>query len=215
MNKYENIEIKSFYDTEDVNDLIDKKIDELGEDNDLVIYAKRDLVAELFINMIDNDYDFGYINFDKLDDLRKDEVYIMTINSQRMINIEYAYRDGIIVEHDSKIAFFYTDDCKQDIIDYCIDNNMKIILFDFEGDEGCCGSDCEYDGCDNCKENLNTYESQSTTISISKSKNGTPNGFTKSWCNDEDGTFSSTTYSFYSDDLGLLKDMAEEFEVRL
>lgn len=142
-NKYENIEIKSFYDTEDVNDLIDEKIDELGEDNDLVIYAKRDLIAELFINMIDNGYDFGYINFDKLDDLRKDEVYIMTINSQRMINIEYAYRDGIIVEHDSKIAFFYTDDCKQDIIDYCIDNDMEVILFDFEGDEGCCGSDCE------------------------------------------------------------------------
>lgn len=230
-NKYENIEIKSFYDTEDVNNLIDEKVKELDEDNDLVVYAKRDLVSELFVNMIENDYDFGYIDFDNLDDLLKNEVYIMTVSYDRRVNIEHAYCDGRIVQQKSKIALFYTDDCTQDIIDYCIDNDMEVILFDFEGDEGCCECNCG-GGCNcgcnsNCycekcgdnkkgEENHNIYESQTTTVTVSKTKNGNPNGFTKSWYNnDEDGTFSSTTYSFYSDDLGLLEDVAEEFGVRL
>lgn len=229
-NKYENIEIKSFYDTDDVSDLIFEKVEELGEDNDLVVYAKRDLISELFVNMIENDYDFGYIDFDNLDDLLKNEVYIMTVSYDRRVNIEHAYRDGRIVQHESKIALFYTDDCKQDIIDYCINNNMEVILFDFEDDDGYCGGDgdrscncgcndsfnCERcDGCKNCKECGNTYESESTTVTVSKSKNGTLNGFTKSWDNNDGSMFSSTTYSFYSDDLGLLGEVAKDFGVKL
>lgn len=156
-NKYENIEIRSFYETEDVNNLIDKKVEELDEYNDLVVYAKRDLIAELFINMINNDYDFGYIDFDGIDDLLKDEVYIMTVSNDRRINIEHAYNNGKIAKHESKIALFYTDDCEQDIIDYCIDNDMVVILFDFEGDEGYCNEedyeDCDdYDSCASCKD---------------------------------------------------------------
>lgn len=234
-NKYENIEIRSFYDTADVNNLIDGKVKELDEDNGLVVYAKRDLVSELFVNMIENDYDFGYIDFDNLDDLLKNEVYIMTVSYDRRVNIEHAYCNGRVVQHESKIALFYTDDCTQDIIDYCIDNDMEVILFDFEGDEGCCDEDNLKDckdcgGCRNCnsckdcgnrnsresnKENLNTYESNSTTVTVSKAKNGTPNGFIKSWDNNDGSTFSSTTYSFYSDDLELLEDVAEEFGVKL
>lgn len=239
-NKYENIEIKSFYDTEDVNNLIDEKVEELEEDNDLVVYAKRDLVSELFINMIENDYDFGYIDFDRIDDLLKDEVYIMTISYDRRVNIEHAYHNGRIAKHESKIALFYTDDCKQDIIDYCIDNDMEVILFDFEGDEGYCDEegyeDCgDCDSCNNCngrktcddrgscenyEEDLNTYESKSnnitvSNITVSKAKNGIPNGFTKKICSDEDGTLFSTTFSFHSDDLELLENVAEEFGVKL
>lgn len=229
-NKYENIEIESFYDVEDVYNLVDKKVEELGEDNDLVVYAKRDLISELFVNMIENDYDFGYIDFDNLDDLLKNEVYIMTISYDRRVNIEHAYCDRTIVQHESKIALFYTDDCKQDIINYCINNDMEVILFDFEGDEGCCGGDdecscncgcndscnCERcDGCKNGRECGNTYESDSTTVTVSKAKNGTPNGFIKSWDNNDGSTFSSTTYSFYSDDMELLGEVAEEFGVKL
>lgn len=227
-NKYEDVEIKSFYDTYDVIELIDKKIKALDKDDDLAVYAKRDLISELFVNMIEDGYDFGYIDFDNLNDLLKDEIYLMTVGNNRRTNIEHAYENGRITKHESGLALFYTDDCKQDIIDYCIDNDMEVILFDFEDDEGYCNSDCsciykckcEGDGgcrkeCKNRNESQNTYESESATVTVSKSKSGTPNGFTKSWYNDEEGAFSSTTYSFYSKDIKLLQDMAEEFGVKL
>lgn len=235
-NKYEDIEIKSFYDTEDVNNLIDEKVEELDEDNDLVVYAKRDLVSELFINMIENDYDFGYIDFDRIDDLLKNEVYIMTISYDRRVNIEHAYHNGRIAKHESKIALFYTDDCEQDIIDYCIDNDMEIILFDFEGDEGYCDEE-DYEDCGGCdnrnncngcktcndrgnyenyKKNLITYETDTTTVTVSKDKDNSPNGFTKTWFND-DGSGSSccSTYSFFSNDITLIKVIAEENGIKL
>lgn len=217
-NKYEDIEIMSFYETEDVNNFIDKKVDELDEDNDLVVYAKRDLIAELFINMINNDYDFGYINFDRLDDLRKNEVYIMTVSNERRVDIEHAYKNGRVVGHESKIALFYTDDCKQDIIDYCINSGMEVILFDFEDDEGYCNGDCGCEGCgvcEKCKDDQNTYESESTTVTVSKSKNGVPNGFTRSRYSEEDGVSCHSSYSFFCDDLGVLKDVAKEIGVKL
>ena len=233
-NKYENIEIKSFYDADDVDDLIGNKLEEFNnDDSSLVIYGKRDLINTLFLNMISEGYDFGYINFDKMDDLDKGKIYLMTVTGDCRINIEPAYSsDKKIMRHDADIAIIFTDDCTQDIIDYCIDNDMKVILFDFEDDNGycdeencedCCGCDScsgckgcnDRNNCENYEENLNSYESASTTVTVSKTKNGTPNGFIKSWDNNDGNTFSSTTYSFYSDDLGLLGEVAEEFGVKL
>ncbi len=71
-NKYTNIEIKSFYDEDDVTELIGDKLIELNDnDASLAVYGKRDLINALFLNMISNGYDFGYIDFDRIDDLKK------------------------------------------------------------------------------------------------------------------------------------------------
>lgn len=207
-NKYEKIEIKSFYDVENVYNLVNEKADELQEDEDLVVYAKRDLISELFVKMIENNYDFGYIDFDKLDDLLKNEAYIMTVNNNYAVSIERAYINKKIVEHNSKTALFYMDDCKQDVIDYCLNNDMEVILFDFEDDEG-------YDDSDECRERENSYKSKSATVRVSKSKNGIPKVFSKSRYNDDMGIFSSATYSFFSDDLDLVNRIAKEFDLKL
>ncbi len=131
------------------------------------------------------------------------------------------------MRHDADIAIIFADDCTQDIVDYCIDNDMEVILFDFENDEGFCDEDNledheDCDGCRNCngckdcgnrngresnKENLNTYESKSAAITVAKTKNNVPKGFTKSWFTDEDGIFSHSTYSFYRNDFELLRDV--------
>lgn len=206
-NKYECISIKSFYDIDGLMDVINEEVRNLNSEEYIVIYAKRDLISELFVKLIENDYDFGYINFDKIDDMLKNEVYIMTVNNNFEVNIECAYINKKIVEHNSKIALFYTDDCKQDVIDYCLNNDMKVILFDFEDDEG-------YDEND-CKEKTNSCKSKFTTIRVSKSKNGIPNRFSKSWYNDNNGIFSSATYSFFSDDLDLVNRISKEFDLKL
>lgn len=240
-NKYGNIEIKSFYDEDDVSELIGDKLIELNDnDASLVVYGKRDFVTALFLNMISNGYDFGYIDLDKVDDLKKGKIYLVTVTGDCTINIEPAYSDERkITGHDADIAIIFADDCTQDIVDYCVDNDTKVILFDFEDDEGFCNEEnnegtfedcencdgcCNYNGCKDCgnrngresyKENLNTYESKSTTVTVSKTKNDVPKGFTKSWFTDENGVFSHSTYSFYSGDFELLRGVAKEFGVKL
>lgn len=150
-NKYENIEIRSLYDTDDLIELINEELIDLSEDEDIVVYAKRDLISELFTELIKNDFDFLYVNFDKIDDMIADEVYIMTIAGDYRIGIEKAYINKKFVQADASTVFFYMDDCKQDIIDYCINEDINVILFDFEGDEGyiedkCCGKCCAEKG---------------------------------------------------------------------
>ncbi len=228
-NKYGNIEIKSFYDEDDVDKLIGDKLTKLNDNEaSLALYGKRDLINALFLNMISNGYDFGYIDFDRIDDLKKGKVYLMTVTGDCRINIEPAYSDEEkLMRHDADIAIIFADDCTQDIVDYCIDNDMEVILFDFENDEGFCDEDNledheDCDGCRNCngckdcgnrngresnKENLNTYESKSAAITVAKTKNNVPKGFTKSWFTDEDGIFSHSTYSFYRNDFELLRDV--------
>lgn len=180
-NKYGNIEIKSFYDEDDLDKLIGDKLTKLNDDEaSLAVYGKRDLINALFLNMISNGYDFGYIDFDRIDDLKKGKIYLMTVTGDCRINIEPAYLDEEkLMRHDADIAIIFAEDCAQDIVNYCIDNDTEVILFDFEDDEGFCDEDNLEDhedccGCHNCngckdcgnrnsresnKKNLNTYES--------------------------------------------------------
>lgn len=137
-NEYKDIIVKSFYNVDDVNSLINEILNKPGKSDSLIVYAKRDLISELFINLIESGYDFDYVDLDRIDDLFKDKIYIMTINSNYKVNIESAYIDGQVARHKSTIVLFYADECKQDIIDYCIDENMKVILFDFEEYGGYC-----------------------------------------------------------------------------
>lgn len=64
-------------------------------------------------------------------------------------------------------------------------------------------------------ENLYDYTSNSNSVVVSKSKDGTPNGFTKSWYADRDNQFSSYTYSFQCDNLDVVKKVAKNFGVIL
>ena len=61
---------------------------------------------------------------------------------------------------------------------------------------------------------MTCYCSESETLC--KDKNGIPTGFTKTWSTtDESGISSTSTYSFYSDDLETLKAIAKEFDVNI
>ena len=145
MNKYEKMEIVSFDDIEDVYDTIGIKLMQLENKEDyIVVYGKVDLIKELFTTMISDGYEFGYADFDSLDEMRKDMIYMMFIRGNCVISVEPAYNNnGVVMGHDAKVALFYMDDCKQDVIDYCVNRDMEVILFDFEG----CDCDCSECAC--------------------------------------------------------------------
>ena len=162
MNKYEKMEIVSFDDIEDVYDTIGVELMQLENKEDYIaVYGKVDLIKELFTTMISGGYEFGYADFDTLDEMRKDMIYMMFIRGNCVISVEPAYsNNGVVIGHDAKVALFYMDDCKQDVIDYCVKRDMKVTLFDFDEDE--------YDDCSECtckndeKPTTCSYTSKST-----------------------------------------------------
>ena len=147
MNKYEKMEIVSFDDIEDVYDTIGIELMQLENKEDyIVVYGKVDLIKELFTIMICDGYEFGYADFDSLDEMRKDMIYMMFIRGNCVISVEPAYNNnGVVMGHDAKVALFYMDDCKQDVIDYCVNRDMEVTLFDFDECDDCSECACKKD----------------------------------------------------------------------
>ena len=147
MNKYEKMEIVSFDDIEDVYDTIGVELMQLEDKEDYIaVYGKVDLIKELFTTMISDGYEFGYADFDTLDEMRKDMIYMMFIRGNCVISVEPAYsNNGVVMGHDAKVALFYMDDCKQDVIDYCVNRDMEVTLFDFDECDDCSECACKKD----------------------------------------------------------------------
>ena len=152
------MKIVSFDDIEDVYDTIGIELMQLKNKEDYIaVYGKVDLIKELFTTMISDGYEFGYADFDTLDEMRKDMIYMMFIRGNCVISVEPAYsNNGVVMGHDAKVALFYMDDCKQDVIDYCVNRDMEVTLFDFDEDDEC---DCDCSECA-CKK-----DEESTTTS--------------------------------------------------
>ena len=151
-NKYEDIEILALDDSEDVYNIIELELDALESEYDYIAcYAKRDLINELFVYMVSDGYEIGYADFDMLDSCLTGEVYLMIIRADGTISVEPAYsKGGQIIKHDAKTAIVYMDDCDQDIVDYCVNSDKNVILFDFSDDEFF-DDDIEYEyDCANC-----------------------------------------------------------------
>ena len=156
MNKYEKMEIVSFDDIEDVYGTIGIELMHLEDEEDYIaVYGKIDLIKELFTTMISDGYEFGYADFDTLDEMRKDMIYMMFIRGNCVISVEPAYNNGVVIGHDAKVVLFYMDDCKQDAIDYCVKRDMEVTLFDFDKDECECENKCSHE-CDDT-EDKNVY----------------------------------------------------------
>ena len=195
LNKYENMEIIGLEDITDIYDFIGLALMELEDEKDyIVVYGKRDLICELFEMMITDGYSFRYADCDFMDEMLKDTVYMMFVRQDCGVSIEPAYgKKGVPIIHDAKTAFIFMDDCKQDVIDYCVKSDKNVVLFDYEDD--CCDCD-ECCGCCECGNKELSIESD-----------GNMHGFSGN--RSDDNSYSS--YSFYSDNMELVEYMARLF----
>lgn len=164
MNKYADMEIISLEDIADIYDSISLELMELDDEKDYIaVYGKRDLIRELFEMMIIDGYSFRYADCDFMDEVLKDTVYMMFVHSDCGVSIEPAYgKKGTPIIHDAKTVFIFMDDCKQDVIDYCVKNDKNVVLFDYEDD--CCGDECKECQCA-CKEESKPTVSTASTAS--------------------------------------------------
>ena len=208
LNKYENMEIIGLEDITDIYDSIGLALMELEDEKDyIVVYGKRDLICELFEMMITDGYSFRYADCDFMDEMLKDTVYMMFVRQDCGVSIEPAYgKKGVPIIHDAKTAFIFMDDCKQDVIDYCVKSDKNVVLFDYEDD-----CDCDERQC-TCTDK-DTDDSESTHIS--RDKHGNPLGFSKTWSTVRDGVHCYSSYSHYSSDVDMRRSIASDFGVRL
>lgn len=78
-------------------------------------------------------------------------------------------------------------------------------------DEDCNSSDTD----DNAEEDFDEVNYKSESTYISRTKDGTPEGFTKTQTIIENGFTRTITFSYYSDDIDYLKDKAEYWDIEL
>ena len=163
------MEINSYLEVDDVYKLIVTEMSALLKIHTdvthyIAVYAKCDLIRELYETLICEGYHTSFAHFAFDDVVCKDDVYIMTIDENNEVSISDAYASsGRVAGHDADIAIIYMDDCKQDIIDYCVNTDKKVILFDFECEDEC--KCCDFGtmcACDNCCVN-SANESTSTS----------------------------------------------------
>lgn len=106
---------------------------------------------------------------------------------------------------------------------YVLDNCSSKVI-------SCCDGEVIYE-VDIRDEDFNDFESDKSSLEkhensckdtdeseythVSREKDGTPCGFTKSWSTFEDGVHSYSSYAHYSDDIDMLRKIAAQFGVKL
>lgn len=156
---------------------------------------------------------------------RYDKEYYITLDKELDIWCCKAYNS----EHDCYLyaetgRLFIADDCNSAILNKigCDEDNMYEVSYDLD-DDGCDGD------CANCKyaENpdlekpddeigrlLKGNDTHEVITRVATDENGKLRGFEKSWETNEDGLHYHSTYSFFSSNENMLKNMMENFEVK-
>lgn len=204
MNKYEeNIsEIITLNETEDI------VYEFLGSaetfDGTVALIANRDLVEFA----MDEAVKLDNFNFRRLDLELDDIEYMITIDGNGdMVVMPVEDLSDKYFKAIEKAYISMDGDVEQVVIDNCLDRNVEVILFGYEEDD-----DKLYEckcGCTDMDEN----ESESTYIS--KNAEGVPVGFSKTWSTMKDGFHCYSSYSHYSNNLEMLKDIASGFGIKL
>lgn len=95
---------------------------------------------------------------------------------------------------------------------YVMDNCSSAVFKHIESEE--IYEICVGENNDELSNTLNDTQNSESTY-ISRAKDGTPEGFSKSWVTVKDGMTCYSSYSHYSDNIDMLKKIASDFGVKL
>jgi hypothetical protein len=126
--------------------------------------------------------------------------WVIILDSNYNIKCRKLYIDEKYKSFNSDIVFI-ADDCDKG----CLEGNIKEIYqvgYNFDNEE--CDGNCEY-----CNIGVNDFNEAITRIG--RDDEGKIRGFEKSWESYDDGLHYHSTYSFYSDDEDMLKEMLKNF----
>lgn len=193
--------LKTFYykDTEEfITDVLDK-YNNLNEDcREIGIVAKYDEAKEIVKALIQSEYDIVSIDIhDESFEGYCDE-YVISLTTEGIYCEKFKRENGYFTEY-SDITYI-SNECNSACIKHV--ESDKVFAFGI-GEE-------EIDDTDVYK-----YQSLSDYSTVIKDSFGNPKGFTKSWTTIEEDITSTSTYSFYSNNIEELNEVAEKFGVTL
>lgn len=202
---------------EDIEILVDDIVEEfysLRRYNELDIYVSS-YFAKKIISRLFHKIEELWVHADSHDNLlyKDDNEVIITIANDGMLFVEEARINRVLKSaEDSSLSYVYDEFSKKDI-DYLSESAESILVFGFEEDDLECTCDCE--DCSSCSERTDLDINESESTYVSRDKDGTPLGFSKTWTTVEDGIHCYSSYSHYSNNLDILKEIASDFGVRL
>lgn len=179
-NKYEDIQMIDLEDK--VDDITDIFINRLYHTDKTVGVVVNKEIAEYILDELVKIDETSIKEVDLVDYMNIDE-YLVSVDDDGVITV-VPIEDFCVLDNTD---IFYIDmdgDIKQDVIDYCVNEDKEVILFVQE-------DDCDGDGeCENCNCHDETY------LHTSEDEDGNAHGFTASR---SDGD-SYMSYSYYSSD---------------
>lgn len=163
-----------------VDDIISIYINRLYHTDKTVGVVVNKEIAEYILDILIRLDETSIKEIDLVDYMEVDE-YLISVDDDGYITC-VPIEDYVVLDNTD---IFYIDmdgDIKQDVIDYCVNEDKEVILF---------GQEDDYDGdCENCNCHDETY------LHTSEDEDGNAHGFTASR---SDGD-SYMSYSFYSSD---------------
>jgi len=142
-----------------------------------------------------------------------DKEYLVTLDSDLCVWCEKVCREHGYIEIETDCALI-ADDCSSVLLKkiFCDDEKMYEVSYDLDYEEE---SNCECDGnCECCCFAKNDDEHEVVTR-VTTDKNGKVMGFEKAWDTKDGNMNYHTTYSFYSNNENMLKDLLKDFNIKL
>ena len=132
-----------------------------------------------------------------------DKEYYVTLDAEDMtLTAERAYCNEVYLIHEADVLLV-ADDCNSKILER-IDYDT-VFEVGYEDDE--CDGDCE-----NC--HLDEPDRHEVVTRVATDESGKLRGFEKSWETKEDGMTYHSTYSFFSSNEKMLRDMLDNFKIK-
>lgn len=190
---------------EDIFDLASLMYVQACEGDEVEFVGKYDDVQELIGTLsLMEDVVFDRIELEPIELNGYDREYYVDLDTDLHVWIEKAYSCDheayLISETD---VLYIADDCNSKILDR-IDYEHAVEVT-YEDDEPEC--DCE-----RC--HLGETDKHEVITRVATDDTGKLRGFEKSWSTNEDGLHYHTTYSFFSDNEKMLKDMLDNFKIK-
>lgn len=178
-----------------ISDSFENLKDEYG---DISIIAKYNEAKEIIKELLCIGYDIASIELHREDFENYCDEYIVSLNFDGVWCEKFKRDTGYFEDESNKM--YIMDNCSSNVISYCKSDNLYEVSV--------CEDDEELSNTSNDSQN-----SESTYIS--RSKDGTPTGFCKSWVTVENGMTCYSSYSHYSDNVNMLKEVASDFGIEL
>jgi len=194
---------------EDVYDVAEIMIDEIREGHETTFIGLYDDVSEIIKDLVicsDYEVNIERIDLEPVEFDGYDKEYYVSLTKNMKLWCEKAYHS----EHecylfDETDVVFIADDCNSKILDRVDCNRIYEVGCEFDEPE--CDGDCE-----NC--HLGELDRHEVITRVATDDNGKLRGFEKSWETKEDGMTYHGTYSFFSSDEKMLKDMLDNFKIK-